>query len=106
MGVPIYQHKPDRCPAGHYLVPPNVLLSWEPCDCPAALAEDNVSRGHRMILCIPCEEDDGRKTRYYEPPHSGDDVRVPRAWIRREGPGNWVSAPIPPERPEPQPAPR
>jgi hypothetical protein len=108
VGVPIYQHTPARCPFGHHLVPPYVQFGWAPCGCPAAVDRAESGRGaqgHLTVWCIVCEEDGGRKTRYYEPAHTGEDVRVPGARIKREGPGNWVTVPIGPDSGPPR-APR
>jgi len=39
---------PDRCPNGHEWAPGQVLVSFEPCDCPPVRAayRDRRGRGH------------------------------------------------------------
>jgi hypothetical protein len=81
MPVPLFAHRPERCPFGHSLAlgsPQRV--GWEPCLC--APAQEGASRGlgmgHLWILCGTCHGD-RRQSVFYEPPH---DIRhhAPRPW--------------------------
>ena len=36
---------PERCPAGHPLLPRGTLVGWSPCDCTPGV------RGHRTYTC-------------------------------------------------------
>ena len=36
---------PERCPAGHPLLPHGTLVGWSPCDCTAGV------HGHRTYTC-------------------------------------------------------
>ena len=42
---------PARCGNGHTLAPPNVTVSWGPCDCQRATGRP---RGHQEVRCDTC----------------------------------------------------
>lgn len=57
---------PDHCPDGHELRPPDVIVSWIPCNgCPEALPNN---RGHHAASC----HHPGCSRRWVDPPHNGE----------------------------------
>jgi hypothetical protein len=83
MPVPLFEHRPERCPFGHSLAPgmPQ-LVGWKPCQCAPALeaAEEGRGMGHLWVKCMACGKD-GRELVFYEPPHD----------IGHSAPGPWLS---------------
>jgi len=81
MPVPLFAHRPERCPFGHSLAlgkPQRV--GWTPCLCASAreAAGNSLGMGHLWIWCGACHED-GRETMLYEPPHDPEH-REPGPW--------------------------
>ena len=81
MSVPLFAHRPERCPFGHSLArgaPQSV--GWKPCICAPAreAAEDGRGMGHLWVLCGACHGDK-RESMFYEPPHD----------VRHREPGAW-----------------
>ncbi len=79
MPVPLFEHRPTRCPFGHSLargMPQQA--GWMPCICAPAreAAEHRRGMGHLWVVCDTCHAEH-RHTTFYEPPH---DIRHhPRA---------------------------
>ena len=72
MPVPLFAHKPERCPYGHSLAPGMPQkISWMPCICEPAREAGRQGRGmgHLTLWCGRCSAEDHRDTRFYEPPH-------------------------------------
>jgi len=78
MPVPLFEHRPERCPFGHALTQgmPQ-LIGWMPCMCgPAREAvERGRGMGHLWVSCDTCYREHWSTT-FYEPPH---DIRHQRA---------------------------
>lgn len=69
---------PSRCDWGHYLGRGGrVIVGWEPCGCPPALADPARGYGHIWLRCLACKAD-GRDTVFYDPPHDLETVVPPR----------------------------
>ncbi|MFG2005010.1 hypothetical protein ACGFNU_38285 [Spirillospora sp. NPDC048911] len=66
----IGNHVPFLCPYGHPLGENKVLVGWIPCDCTPALSWH---RGHRSFQCRVCQEQEGRTSICYLPPHQAAD---------------------------------
>jgi hypothetical protein len=71
MPVPLFDHRPERCPFGHPLkqgMPQRV--GWMPCMCTAAreAVERGRGMGHLWVLCEACHGEQWSTT-FYEPPH-------------------------------------
>jgi hypothetical protein len=72
MSVPLFEHRPARCPFGHSLArgkPQRV--GWKPCICGPARegAARGRGMGHLWVWCGACHEERRRETVFYEPPH-------------------------------------
>ena len=61
--LPDWWGVPAQCQAGHGWGPGLVIVSWHPCDCPAALAEPG--NGHQVVRCGTA----GCTSAWYEPRH-------------------------------------
>ncbi len=87
MPVPLFEHKPQRCPFGHPLWPGQARVGWKPCICTAAQegAERGRGMGHLLVTCQACHAQ-RRDATFYEPPH---DIRC-----REAGPGS-ADPPLP-----------
>ena len=78
MPVPLFDHRPERCPFGHSLargMPQRV--GWKPCICTPAreASERGLGMRHLWVSRDTCHG--GRRyTTFYEPPH---DIRHHRA---------------------------
>ena len=70
MPVPLFEHKPQRCPFGHSLWPGQARVGWKPCICTAAQegAERGRGMGHLLVTCQACHAQ-RRDATFYEPPH-------------------------------------
>jgi hypothetical protein len=53
---------PLQCAYGHEWAPGRVIVSWEPCECPAAQAHH---MGHRRVSC----QAPGCRSVWRDPPH-------------------------------------
>ena len=65
MPVPLFAHKPERCPYGHSLAPGMPQkISWMPCICEPAREAESQGRGmgHLTLWCGTCSAEDHRNT--------------------------------------------
>jgi hypothetical protein len=80
MNVPLFAHRPERCPFGHSLAKGKLQrVGWKPCIC--GPAGEGCGMGHLLIVCGTCHED-RREPVFYEPPHD----------ISHREPGPWRPA--------------
>jgi hypothetical protein len=71
MSVPLFEHRPVRCPFGHSLARGKPQrIGWKPCICGPAreAAARGRGMGHLWVWCGACHEE-SRDTVFYEPPH-------------------------------------
>lgn len=45
---------PKTCPAGHVLVPGEVKVGWDACDCDKATGSPP---GHQYVMCLVCDRE-------------------------------------------------
>jgi hypothetical protein len=86
MPVPLFEHKPERCPFGHSLAPGTPQkISWLPCICEPAreAAERGRGMGHMTVWCGTCSAEDHRDATYYEPPHQVSHNRPLSGWVTK-----------------------
>jgi len=46
--------EPARCPNGHQLAYPNVIVGWSPCQCRPLPPGDRGPAGHPTQFCLTC----------------------------------------------------
>src|SRR5215472_14653143 len=78
---PSWWSYPERCSHGHDWGPGRVIVSWMPCDCPAATASGASGAGHLRVSC----HTPGCGSVWYSPRHEWESLPVARTavWVQR-----------------------